>query len=272
MRPDDPSWAKTTLGGYGTFTQQALVPILLYKSIFLGDWFGQLTALEREDGVRSALEKLSRDTLREMLDVLSVMKHFDEAQGSPEDREEFLATLQRRVLHDLMKVKEGSTEVVVLAAMRAPTESVRERLLALADLDRVHADALRVLLGAREVRESLQAPEKAEPPALPLGVYAAGARSGTLTDRLRVHIDAMARREDTPRRLILSPAAYRHLRDEGAVQDDATALGLPVHVDFGWEGEAFTIESGSRVSLSEILTAMRVPDPNDMTEGAKGEP
>lgn len=254
--PERSSAPEATLGAFGEFTRQTLVPILLYKSIFVGEWFSEMVSHHAERGTREALTRMGQATLREAIEVVASMRDWDAGQGSAESREAFVSALQRRMLLDLMRLKEGNTEALVLAAMRAPTAPVRDRLLYLADLDRQHADGLRTLLGADRVGEAL---ERTGGDARPVGAQSGRGDAATLGANVRAQRDAIVANGDRPVRLVLSQAAMRHLRDEGGVSPSGTVFDLPVDVDFGWEGECFAVHTDARVSLAEILTYSRAP-------------
>lgn len=260
------SEAEVTLSTYSTFTRQALAPILLYKSLFLGDWFHQAVQHSADDSVRRVLTRVSTETLREMIEVLVAMRDWDAGQADPEAAQAFVQELNVRLLQDLLRVKEGGNELVMLAAMRAPTDAVRERLMRLADLDRVHADQLRVLLGARSLLTSI---DRASSSGKGAGSAAVGAHSGrdsgrTLGESIQHSLARMHDQGDQPERLVLSHVALRHLRDEGHVKQDGTAFGLSVDVDFGWEGECYSVITSSRVRLAELLTLNQSPKGEDL--------
>jgi hypothetical protein len=249
---DPPGSVESALGGYGEATRGVVVPLLLYKSAFLGEWFEALVRRERDPSVRGTLVKLSESTLREAIELLDTMRRWDpltaDAHALPE-------TLQRQVIGDLVALKEGSNEAILHAAMRAPTDELRRALVRLADLDRVHADDLRALLATTSVRE-LTLRRRPESP-LPAGAHE-GRRPGvSLRASIQGTIRAIVDLGTSPARLTLSAAAYRHLRDEGEVRPEATAFGLPIDVDFGWSGECYAVVTGERVRLAELLTQER---------------
>lgn len=254
------SGTEATLGAFGEFTRQTLVPILLYKSIFTGEWFNELVRQDPDRATREALVRMSQATLREAIEVLATMRDWESGQGDIDGSVEFLEVVQRRVLRDLMRIKEGSTEVLVLAAMRAPTAATRDRLLYLADLDRQHADALRTLLGANRLGESLdRVPGGGR--GISVGAHEGRGDAATLGERVRTLLGVVVEQGDRPTRLVLSHASLRHLRDEHHVAADGTVFGLPVDVDFGWEGECFSIVTDARVGLAEVLSFSQAPRP-----------
>ncbi|HWH08703.1 MAG TPA: hypothetical protein VNX21_05845, partial [Candidatus Thermoplasmatota archaeon] len=153
------------------------------------------------------------------------------------------------ILRDLLVVKEGNNEAVLYLAMRAPTDELRRKLVRLADRDRVHADVLRALLGAEVPRDV-----EADAEGAALGAREARAGGGTLSHSIRQDLQRLQASGCQVVRLVLSPAAMRHLRDEGAIARDGTAFGLPVDVDFGWGGECHAFVTDERVRLSELLS------------------
>lgn len=260
------SEAEATLSSYSSFTRQTLAPLMLYKSLFLSDWFKQVVQHASDDSMGRALTRMSAETLREMIEVLVAMRDWDAGQADAETAHLFVQDLNMRLLQDLLHLKEGSNELVMLAAMRAPTDDVRNRLMRLADLDRVHADQIRVLLGARTVMTSLDrvAAPSARRETTTLGAHSSRAQGSTLGESIEQHVEVMREQGDSPERLILSHVALRHLRDEKHVQPDGTAFGLPIDIDFGWEGECYTILTSSRVRLAELLTLNKSPKGEDL--------
>lgn len=252
------------MGAFDTRTRHLLVPMLMYKSVFMGEWFAALVRNERDAAVQAALEHVSRDTLRETLEVLDVMRAWESARVPPEAEDDLIQHLNRRLLQDLMSVKEGNNEVLVMTAMRAPTQALRARLLDLAERDREHADELRVLLGVDALTTSLSGVDgragggrdggrdDAQRPSL--GAAAGRAEGETLGTSIAATVHRLRDAGETPSRLLLSHVALRHLRDEGAISAEGTAFGLPVDVDLGWRGECFAVLTDDRTRLSEILS------------------
>ena len=269
-RPPRAHLGETTLGAFDTRTRHLLVPMLMYKSVFMGEWFAALVRHERDASVQAALEHVSRDTLRETLEVLDVMRAWEAARVPREAEEDLIHHLNRRLLHDLMSVKEGNNEVLVMAAMRAPTQALRARLLELAERDREHADELRVLLGVDALTTSLRGVNASAggihgargddddddtiAGRASVGAAAGRAEGETLGATIAATIDELRDAGEAPARILLSHVALRHLRDEGAISPDGTAFELPVDVDLGWRGECFAVVTEDRARLSEILS------------------
>lgn len=242
--------AEAALGGFHPPMRDLLVPILLYKSHFLGDWFLAIARAEQDESLRSALLKLSADCLRESLGLLAAASEWDAMRPDPARLEGLARTLHTRAIEEMVLMKELTAESVLLAAMQAPTPALREKLRALADLDREHADVLRALVGADTVAqaESRRAPEG------PLGAHAGRLPGRTLGSSLAAAIARVAQQGVAVRRVVVSPTALRHLRDEGEVAPDGTIQGFPAEVDFAWGDECFALMTTERVSLASILT------------------
>ncbi|MEA3200560.1 MAG: hypothetical protein QOE90_1988 [Thermoplasmata archaeon] len=241
---------EATLGGFSPAMRDVLVPLLLYKSHFLGDWFLALARQEPDPAMRGALLQVSRDTLREALEMLGVAKTWEGTRPDPARFEALARELQRRAMEDMLALKEGNTEAVVMAAMQAPTPPLREALMKLADRDRMHADELRTLIGANTVAESMLRRGRDEGAR---GAHEGRAPGRTLSATVHASLERLAATGATPRRLVVSHGALRHLRDEGVVMPDATVYGLSVEVDFAWGDECFAISTSDRVSLAEIM-------------------
>lgn len=254
--------AEVALGAFSVVTQSTLVGPLLYKSVFLGEWLQAVMRHHPEPSVRDALALMSRETLVEAIGLMTAMRAWDSRPPDDEVVERVVRSMQRQLLHDLLALKEGSNEVIVQLAMVAPTQELRGELLHLADLDRKHADALRVLLGAVASDELVS--RRALGPDTPpqgQGVREDRPRERTLSATLKGDLRALQERGVLPARLILSPIALRHLRDEGVVGEDGTVLNLPADVDFGWSGECYAVVTDERVRLAELLSMTEAPEP-----------
>lgn len=247
--PSRRSAADATLGAFQPPVRDTLVPLLLYKSVFMGDWFEEMLGQERDERVRATLAAVARDTFREAIEVIDTMRAWQGLPTEPDTMEALIQTLQRRILHDLLVFKEGNNEAVLYAAMRAPTDELRRKLVRLADRDRGHADAMRALLGTEPAPGVGAGPRTGV-----VGAREGRTPGGTLSASLRADLERFRASGTRVSRLVLSPGALRHLRDENLVQPDATAFGLPVDVDFGWAGEAHAFVTEERVRLAELLS------------------
>jgi len=244
-----PGSVEATLGAYHASSRRTLVPLLAYKGPFLAEWFGEIIRHEEDADVREALAGIARDTLRETIEILATMSAWEQTRIDPSPEHGRL--LQRRAIHDLLRLKEGSSEVVLLTGMQAPTQELRARLVALADRDREHADLLRRLLGSGALA-SLRARPQGDGQ---LGAHEGRTHGSTLAASVRARVREMEESGVRVDRLVLSAVSLRHLRDEGEVKPDGTALGLPVDVDFGWRGEGFALVTDARASLAEVVSA-----------------
>lgn len=245
--PTRRSAAEATLGAFDPPMRDLLVPLLMYKSVFLGEWFVALASHERDVDVREALGSIHRDTLREAIELVEAARAWGDLPLDAGSLEAVVPVLQRRILQDLLELKEGSTEAVLYAAMRAPTDELRRLLVSLADRDRAHGDVLRALLGTAGAAARREGPESP-------GVREQRAGEGTLSRSIRKDIDGVRQAGHEPVRLVLSAITLRHLRDEQQVSPDGTAFDLPADVDFGWRGESYAIETSERVRLAELLS------------------
>lgn len=243
------SAADATLGAFESPLRDTLVPLLLYKSVFLGEWFEALVRQEREAAVRSALLATGRDTLREAIEAIEAFRPWQAMPQDPDAMEDLVRVLRRRVLYDLLQLKEGNNEAMLYAAMHAPTDELRRKLVRLADRDREHANVIRALLGAHVPAEAPR-----DEGAAALGAREARSAKGTLARSVKEDLARLKSSGATVVRLVLSPTALRHLRDEGSVAPDGTVLGLPVDVDFGWSGECHAFATDERVRLSELMS------------------
>lgn len=240
---------EATLGAFEEPTRRILVPLLLYKSVFLGDWFDAVASREEEPAIAALLRRMSRETLAEAISLLAVMQEW-EARQAPPDRDDMLARrLHHHALLDLLAVKDGNGEAVVMAAMQAPTEELRRSMLALAAADRRHAAQLRDVLRARHSMRTRSDAGAAET----VGVRIGRGEAPTLRRAVELAIEDVTQRGVAALRLAVSPEILRGLRDEGVVASDGTVAGLNVDVDFGWRGEGFAIVTSERLPLASLL-------------------
>ena len=223
--------------------------LLLYKSMFVGPWF---TALAREEDPKTsaAYARISKETAEQARQAAELIRQW----GSHPQHgtvEEVTKQVLTRLLEDMLELKKNSTEVFLAAGIRSPTEELRRRFLDLARMDREHADILRELLGIRIPKGDARA--HGGPPVIgpQVGPFAAG----TLSGRLHKAFEGLREHGHDPSRLVVSSECLRHLRDEGVVKPhQGDIFGVPVDIDFSWEGDAFAITSKERLSLAEIVT------------------
>lgn len=244
---------EAVLGGFPAPMRDVLVPLLYYKSHFLGDWFRAMVRQEQDPELRNALLKVTQDSLMETVETLAAATAWERTRPDAEQLDALARMLHRRVVEEMLAIKESNAESGLLLAMAAPTPELREKLRGLANIDRRHADALRGLLGA-STTERLGTVRGGANAA---GVHAGRAPGRTLGATLAAAMKEFEARGTQVRRVVMSATALRHLRDEGEVAPDGTVRGTPVDIDFAWAGEAFAIVTGERVSLAEIL--MREP-------------
>lgn len=259
-RPPSPSLGRIEdmlLEGLSPATQDLLLQLLLYKTIFMGAPFRALAVREDPPELRALLTKLHADSAAEAAGLTLTMRQWDAHPGGTEGISEYAAEVRRRFLIDVIALKESVVDLGLGAAMRAPTKELRDRFLVLNDVDRKHANMLRAHIGARTVAQHLP-PRESE-------AGSAGAASGRearepMQAAIRRMLDDLLRRGAMPSVLIVSPDGARHLRDENAIDPDTgRAFGLLVEVDLGWRGDCFAIETLERIGYAELLTAAKSP-------------
>lgn len=223
--------------------------LLLYKSMFVGPWFTAL-AREEEPKTSAAYERISKDTAEQARRAAELIRQWGDhpQRGAAEEVTKQVLT---RLLEDMLELKKNSTEVFLAAGIRSPTEELRRQFLDLARMDRQHADILRELLGIRIPKGGKRARDKPSDIGPQVGPFAAG----TLSGRLHKAFEDVREHGHDPSRLVVSSECLRHLRDEGVVKPhQGDIFGVPVDIDFSWEGDAFAITSKERLSLAEIVT------------------
>lgn len=231
------------------------IHILVLKSVFAGASFRAFAAGQADAGVRAVLLKAAQETREEAAGALAALEDWARFRLDEALVARAAETTRARLLGDLLRLKEVSTEAALAAAAHAPTEALRRELVRLADLDRKHADEMRPLLGARTIEECVQ---REVPASEPLGAHAGREPGSSLAKSIENALTRLRRAGEDAARIVVSGNALRHLRDEGAIDArHGTAFGLPVDVDFGWSDECFAFVTKGRVSLAEIITSMR---------------
>jgi hypothetical protein len=240
--------------------RDAAADLLLYKSLFRGAWFEHLASHQADARVAETLRRMSRETEEETRQAIQSLQAWSPL---PSSVEEILPKLRADLIEDLLTLKESTTEAFLLVGMRAPTSELRRTFVALADIDRRHADALRALLGTHRVEHRLGASSRPQRGAA-VGAHNQRAPHASLAQSVQRAIDDLRADGQEPARITLSAVALRHARDEGMLgPDDGTALGLQVDVDFGWRGECFAVRTRDHATLSEIITASRTAKARD---------
>lgn len=233
-----------------------LVELLLYKGVFMGGYFETLGKEYESEDARNAFTAIIEETRQEATRTIEVLQEWDR-YGTGRDVDPPTRATRARLFQDLLALKEGNNDVVLSAAMAAPTEELRQALIALADKDREHADILRRLLGVRGLKERM-GKHAAASTSEALGAHDSRYAEGPLRRTVEATLHRLNEHGHTPTRLVVSANALRALRDEGVVDSDAgKAFGLSVDVDLGWEGECFSVITNERVSLSAIITEAR---------------
>lgn len=265
MQPDAQTEAvapasEEALGSLSPPMRDLLLDLLVFKSVFMGRYFRQLGESYPDPEIREAISTLADETTQEALGTVEALQEWDRYPQGAEVAAAGTHGIRARLFQDLIVLKEGSNQVVLAAAMRAPTEELRRRLVDLADIDREHADRLRRLLGLRAVPERLPLLDRgSQGPAV--GAHGARIPDASLVRTIEVALQELEGRGVTASRLVLSATGLRHLRDEGGLDTEGgTAFGLAVDVDLGWEGECFAFVTRDRVSLAEFITTMRARD------------
>lgn len=233
--------------------QELAVELLIYKGIFVGDWFGELAAQERDPTLCEVLSRLREESEDHAKRLLDALERWEAVAVASEAVAAASVHARRRLVEDLLTIKEGATECIVAAAMHAPTERMRTELLVLADVDRQHADALRRHIGATSAEDAVRRKTRVHR-ATTFGAHDGRTSGATLSDSVRDCIASLAHGGHQPSRIYVSSVALRHLRDEGSIPEgEFRAFGLPVHLDLGWHGECWSVATQDRVSLAEIL-------------------
>lgn len=231
--------------------------LLLHKSIFVAESFVTLATRGDADQDRQ-FQRVFDETVQEGIDAGRRLEEWNRLPHDPDALDALSRQVRTRLLEALIVLKELSTEAFLATAMAAPTSALRDDLVRLADIDRQHADDLRVIVGAPTVGEKLRA-EDARDAGGTFGAHAGRIAGGTLGRSVQQTLQQLRASGVDPARLLLSAASLRHLRDEGHVVDNQ-AFGLPIDVDLGWGGETFAVVTRERVSLAEILTAQATSD------------
>lgn len=249
--------AHETMGRLSHSLRSICVDLILYKALFMGEWFENLAAQQEDESVGRVLRAMSRETVDQAEAALGKLEAWNRVPASADGLDELVRDLQTRLLQDLLVLKEGSTEVFLTAAMRAPTRALRDALVKLADVDRQHADRLRILLGTEPVEERVERGFE-ERGGEAVGAHGSREPHPSLAASVQTVLRTLRSERQEPSRIILSASALRHARDEGALDaQEGTAFGLPVDVDFGWRGECFAVLTRERASLAEVIAASR---------------
>lgn len=243
---------EATVGAFPPPVRDLLVPLMMYKSTFLGDGFSTLVRNERDADARRTLQRIILDTLQEAIQLLDAMREWQKHPPEDDTAEELVVSLHRRAIEDLMVLKEGSAEAVILMAMSAPTAELRDRLHALADIDRKHTERLRALLGGKSLPQRLAAAERKEGRP-PLGAHVGRRGSATLAMSIQTSLAAFQERGIEVARVVVSSEAHRHLRDERVLEPSGRVFGLGLDVDFGWEGECYALITRERMRLAAVI-------------------
>lgn len=257
--PDDAQMGATPalLGRLEPPLRDLLRELLLHKSLFVSDWFLTLAAHDDAEEAR-VFRRIGTETLHEGREASAELEAWSRVHVDPDRTERVADEVRQTLIQALIALKEASTEAFLHAAMNAPTERIRDNLTNLADIDRRHADELRVVLGTATVADKL-AKARAMERDLACGAHQGRYLPGTLGQSVRRTLVRLRERDAEPTRIIVSAESLRHLRDEGLVEEN-TVLGLPVDVEMSWAGEGFAVLTGERVTLAEIITAQTLED------------
>lgn len=221
----------------------------------MGAWYDALLDQQASSEVRDTLSTIRTRAVEESEQLLRTLRDWDRVRAPTHALDGLRDRLRSHLLRDVLLLKKRTAEVVLMAAMQAPTQALRDELVRLADDDRVSADFVRRLLDVPVVPERLPLKTDADPAE---GAHNDVPHDGLISPCVRHAIESIRARGEVPTRLTLSSNALRHLRDEGFVEAaTGTAFGLPVTVDFGWRGRCFAILTNECVSLAELYTAQR---------------
>lgn len=225
--------------------------LLLHKSLFANPWFLTLAAHD-DAGQMRVFERIAQETLAEGKEASQQLNLWASTHIDPDRTERVARDVRHALLESLIRLKGASTEAFLHAAMNAPTEEIRDNLRRLADMDRRHADEMRIVLGTTPLSAKLA--HELHDGGATFGAHERRYLPGTLGQSVKKTLATLRAHGAEPTHLVLSPIALRHLRDEGLVSEN-TVLGLPAEVELGWGGETFSVMTHERVSLAEILTA-----------------
>ena len=239
-------------------TQDLLLQLLMYKGIFMGRGFRDLAERETPE-VRDVLLRIHTESAAEAVALALAMREWDAHPAGVEGLMDTADDARRRFLEDTLELKEGVVDVGLAAAMRAPNESLRRRFLALADIDRAHADAIRVVLGTRPAAQRDLEKDAQHGPTLGIGTRGEAPSIGRAVEQA---IQEVQRRGAEVSMVVLSAEAVRHARDEGAIDARTGRFqGVPIEVEMGWRGECFAIGTNERIGLAEFITLARASPP-----------
>jgi hypothetical protein len=234
--------------------RELATPLLLYKSLFMEKWFNLLREQDPDARTRDVFTRIQEETNEEAREFIALLREWD-AFPDHGNAEKAAGDLHLRLLEDMLKLKERSTEGFLAAGLQAPTEELRNEIIRLADMDRAHADDLRDVLVERAAARHAAPKDAASGPVN--GVHVGPFPRGQVGERIRETLDRMRANGDAPTRIILSDTTLRHLRDEGTLDaQQGTLHEIPVDVDFAWAGECVVVQTHERLSLAEIVTHM----------------
>lgn len=160
------------------------------------------------------------------------------AAGSHAD--EYVARCERRALQGFFILADRQACVGTWMARRAPTDPIRARFATASDLFAEVTRELRDALAAVDASHLVSAWQ-----ASAMGCAQEETRDGDLRWQVGRVVEALRAVGKRPERIVLSPTALRHLRDQGCVPGgDGALFGVPVAVDFGWPTSSFAVETG----------------------------
>lgn len=244
--------------------------LLLYKSMFAGPWFAALS-LEEDPQMQAAYEGIRSETAHQARRAAEILSRWDAAAGG-EATEKVTDQVLKRLLADMLELKQSSTEVFLGAGLSSPTDEMRREFLELADVDRRHAEVLRKALGGHSPLSPTDEPHAPVERTRARGVFQGPFARGTISREIRAALDEARAEGHEPSRLVLSQACLRHLRDEGSVAPkQGDIFGIPADIDFSWGDEAFAITSRERLSLAEIVTEMAIRETAEATSASRAK-
>lgn len=229
--------------------------LLMYKVLFAGKGFEELGAASVLGSHSETFRRLARETRDEMREAAERLREWSDLPQTSDRLDQMAEQVRRRLFEDLVALKEGSNEVFLAVAMAAPNERLRQELVKLADLDRRHADELREVNGALRLAAALHRMRQGGE-GKALGAHSGRNEDESLGRSIETALETFRSNGAMPARLVVSPTALRHLRDERRLDEKrGTFENLAVEIDFAWEGECFAIGTDERIGMSEIITA-----------------
>ena len=230
---------------------QVVDALILYDTPILDQRFQEAITMHQDPAMRERLRKLpARVALGSRLTRRAGLE-WERTTGGGVLDDEFKSRAARFLLEALLDSAEDQIRLKHFLARSAPTEEARrfidEAILVHRELAGTLREAIKALPPAQ--------PDKGDEPVPRQPQYISEEREATdLRGQVEGAIRAMVEGGKRPKALVVSDVALRHLRDQGLFhKGEATVLGVPVEVDFTWDGSKYALLSTDTVTLEEIL-------------------